>query len=379
VALQAFATLVAWVRLLEISYAFPTAGPQLLTVLYLLSDLIQFSLTLLFPLVVAFACAFMVLRGETGRAVGFDVGFAAALEVLISQTLNGEPQILRTLPFGEGGKGEVGDGEAGSGGDVSIDVSAFLLMTLFGFVVVVLLLSMVIARFSRTFATVSQSIDANYKLKFAQITVAYAARLRSSQLAPQPFNLVRRLVLLLFHDLPTMLSSAGGILTSVPRTSELSNSSTAMAEPCSAADLPKTVERFLHRAVSEVKLFPEFIAEHCASQEYLIAEECGRDVSHHIMETIAELTAMGEEQSAEQRLIDRALHAHVDSLRAHLLVLEEGLHSSEGGSQAAPTRRETSQPPMLGAMGRSTSCISVLRARAARASKDLGVDLRNGM
>ena len=43
VALQAFATLVAWVRLLEISYAFPTAGPQLLTVLYLLSDLIQVS------------------------------------------------------------------------------------------------------------------------------------------------------------------------------------------------------------------------------------------------------------------------------------------------------------------------------------------------
>ena len=106
----------------------------------------------------------MVLRGEAGRAVGIDVGFAAALELLIGQTLNGEPQILRTLPFGVDGEGEVGSGD-----DRSVDVSAYLLMTLFGFIVVVLLLSMVIARFSRTFATVSQSMDANYKLKFAQV------------------------------------------------------------------------------------------------------------------------------------------------------------------------------------------------------------------
>ena len=87
------------------------------------------------------------------------------------------------------------------------------------------------------------------------------------------------------------------------------------------------------------------------------------------METISELTAMGMEQSAEQRRRDRALRGHVDTLRAHLLVLEGGLlHSADGGSHAPPTRRETSQPPMLGAMGRSTSCVNVLRARASRAS-----------
>ena len=72
-----------------------------------------------------------------------------------------------------------------------------MLMATFGFFVVVLLLSMVIARFSKTVATVADSIDSNYKLKFAQMTVLYASRLRSSQLAPQPFNLLRRLLLLL--------------------------------------------------------------------------------------------------------------------------------------------------------------------------------------
>ena len=58
-----------------------------------------------------------------------------------------------------------------------------MLMATFGFFVVVLLLSMVIARFSKTVATVADSIDSNYKLKFAQMTVLYASRLRSSQLA----------------------------------------------------------------------------------------------------------------------------------------------------------------------------------------------------
>ena len=62
-----------------------------------------------------------------------------------------------------------------------IIVSSFILTALFGFIVVILLLSMIIARFSRTVASIDDSIDSIYKLKFAQMTVLYTARLQSSQ------------------------------------------------------------------------------------------------------------------------------------------------------------------------------------------------------
>ena len=105
-------------------------------------------------------------------------------------------------------------------------MSAFLLTALLGLLIVLLLLSMIIARFSLTVATIANSIDAIYKLKsaqttrtrtltltltrtrtlslsltlsrFAQMTVLYTARLRSSQLAPQPFNLLRRAMLVAY-------------------------------------------------------------------------------------------------------------------------------------------------------------------------------------
>jgi hypothetical protein len=80
----------------------------------------------------------------------------------------------------------------------AVVVSAFLLTALFGLLVILLLLSMIIARFSLTVSTIANSIDAIYKLKFAQMTVLYTARLRSSQLAPQPFNLLRRAMLVAY-------------------------------------------------------------------------------------------------------------------------------------------------------------------------------------
>ena len=52
----------------------------------------------------------------------------------------------------------------------TVVVSAFLLTALFGLLVILLLLSMIIARFSLTVATISNSIDAIYKLKFAQVS-----------------------------------------------------------------------------------------------------------------------------------------------------------------------------------------------------------------
>ena len=269
----------------------------------------------------------------------------------------------------------------------------------------------------------------------AQITVLYAARLRSSQLAPQPFNLVRRLVLLLFH-LPTKLTSAtsalitalGRLLTrradgpqhapprplwsssgdgpSMPRTSERSEQSMAMAELSSAhtvsskdrrrlqrlqrgqtrrgtvvlplddaeapsaegssVDLPKTVERFLNRAVSEVKLFPEFIAEHCASQEYLIAEECGRDMWHHILERVNAMEAGEKEHTDEQRRRDRNLRDQMYNLQAHLVLLEGNQYGAEEGAEGGPAYAMPSHPPMLGMAGRAPSCTNVTRAGLLR-------------
>ena len=62
VALQSFAVLVACARLLEVSYVFPKAGPQLLTVQFLVADLWHVSISLLSPLLLAVACAFVVLK-----------------------------------------------------------------------------------------------------------------------------------------------------------------------------------------------------------------------------------------------------------------------------------------------------------------------------
>ena len=76
--------------------------------------------------------------------------------MLIGATINSEPQDLQELPIDEtSGK--------------TIIVSSFLLTALFGLLVILLLLSMIIARFSLTVSNISNSIDAIYKLKFAQV------------------------------------------------------------------------------------------------------------------------------------------------------------------------------------------------------------------
>ena len=190
VALQSFAVLVAWARLLEISYVFPIAGPQLLTVQYLLADLWHVILSLLFPLLIAFTSSFVIMKQaitsqEFGPAAD---GYLDVLRLLIGATLNGEPEALQALPL---------DGVPAPEGRVTIVVS-FLLTVAFGFVVVLLLLSMIIARFSLTVSNISNCIDSIYKLKYAQITILYTNRLRSTQLAPQPFNLPRRVALTIY-------------------------------------------------------------------------------------------------------------------------------------------------------------------------------------
>lgn len=170
--LQSFATLVAWLRILRACYFFPYAGPQLLTLIYLLSDLMQFLVLMLFVLL-AFGCAFIVcLHGVAKRAAsaGFLdllLEFALILKQLVGVFLNGEPQALQDLPTN---LGSIGLEQPAAPPDTALMLSAFLLMVLFGCVVVVMLLSLVVARFSRSIHRINETSDRAFKLKFAQQT-----------------------------------------------------------------------------------------------------------------------------------------------------------------------------------------------------------------
>ena len=312
VSLQSFAVLVAYTRLLEVSYIFPKAGPQLLTLQFLIGDLWHVSVSLLSPLLLAVACAFVVLKqGFTSQPVGLAVdGYLDVLRILIGATINSEPQDLQELPIEEtSGK--------------TIIVSSFLLAALFGLIVILLLLSMIVARFSLTFSNISDSIDAIYKLKFAQITVLYTAQLRGSQLAPQPFNLLRRAILTLYA-LFAAVACRRSTRAPPPPARRLSRMMSAQQDIDMAAarvgataqiDMAVEVERFVQRATSHAKIFPEMLSELCASQEHRIVGEAGYNQMQVTME-------------------------QVDGLRLHILQIQGQLDQlSHTGSRLVPLGR----------------------------------------
>ena len=312
VSLQSFAVLVAYTRLLEVSYIFPKAGPQLLTLQFLIGDLWHVSISLLSPLLLAVACAFVVLKqGFTSQPVGLAVdGYLDVLRILIGATINSEPQDLQELPIEEtSGK--------------TIIVSSFLLAALFGLIVILLLLSMIVARFSLTFSNISDSIDAIYKLKFAQITVLYTAQLRGSQLAPQPFNLLRRAILTLYA-LFAAVACRRSTRAPPPPARRLSRMMSAQQDIDMAAarvgataqiDMAVEVERFVQRATSHAKIFPEMLSELCASQEHRIVGEAGYNQMQVTME-------------------------QVDGLRLHVLQIQGQLDQlSHTGSRLVPLGR----------------------------------------
>ena len=312
VSLQSFAVLVAYTRLLEVSYIFPKAGPQLLTLQFLIGDLWHVSISLLSPLLLAVACAFVVLKqGFTSQPVGLAVdGYLDVLRILIGATINSEPQDLQELPIEEtSGK--------------TIIVSSFLLAALFGLIVILLLLSMIVARFSLTFSNISDSIDAIYKLKFAQITVLYTAQLRGSQLAPEPFNLLRRAILTLYA-LFAAVACRRSTRAPPPPARRLSRMMSAQQDIDMAAarvgataqiDMAVEVERFVQRATSHAKIFPEMLSELCASQEHRIVGEAG----HNQMQVTME---------------------QVDGLRLHILQIQGQLDQlSHTGSRLVPLGR----------------------------------------
>ena len=312
VSLQSFAVLVACTRLLEVSYIFPKAGPQLLTLQFLIGDLWHVSISLLSPLLLAVACAFVVLKqGFTSQPIGLAVdGYLDVLRILIGATINSEPQDLQELPIEEtSGK--------------TIIVSSFLLAALFGLIVILLLLSMIVARFSLTFSNISDSIDAIYKLKFAQITVLYTAQLRGSQLAPQPFNLLRRAILALYA-LFAAVQCRRSTRPPPPPVRRFSRMMSAHQDIDMAAarvgataqiDMAVEVERFVQRATSHAKIFPEMLSELCASQEHRIVGEAGYNQMQVTME-------------------------QVDGLRLHVLQIQGQLDQlSHTGSRLVPLGR----------------------------------------
>ena len=312
VSLQSFAVLAACARVLEVSYIFPKAGPQLLTLQFLIGDLWHVSISLLSPLLLAVACAFVVLKqGFTSQPVGLAVdGYLDVLRILIGATINSEPQDLQELPIEEtSGK--------------TIIVSSFLLAALFGLIVILLLLSMIVARFSLTFSNISDSIDAIYKLKFAQITVLYTAQLRGSQLAPQPFNLLRRAILTLYA-LFAAVACRRSTRPPPPPARRLSRMMSAQQDIDMAAarvgataqiDMAVEVERFVQRATSHAKIFPEMLSELCASQEHRIVGEAGYNQMQVTME-------------------------QVDGLRLHVLQIQGQLDQlSHTGSRLVPLGR----------------------------------------
>ena len=80
----------------------------------------------------------------------------------------------------------------------------WIVMALFGIVVVLLLLNLLIARFAKTFDVVHENLDANFKVAFARVVLKGA----SQELVPPPFNLLRRTMLLCYSVLASFTTLA---------------------------------------------------------------------------------------------------------------------------------------------------------------------------
>lgn len=180
----------------QVLYIWPSSGPLLIMALRMLSDLFQF-LTLATFVVFAFAAAFFVLLRVEGvadagavddtdldplaslldaeevplaylsqrRALksgggvtehgtslnGGKLSFMTVLTVLAEGTMDGEPDRIMALVSGAH----------------LLSSFAWILMALFGIIVVLLLLNLLIARFAKTFDMVYENLDANFKVNFA--------------------------------------------------------------------------------------------------------------------------------------------------------------------------------------------------------------------
>ena len=170
------------------------------------------------------------------------------------------------------------------------------------------------------------------------MTVLYTARLRSSQLAPQPFNLLRRAMLTIYalaeipfaahrgargrvqeeHAVGCTLPPARGLSRRMSGAQDI-NTAAARVGAAHWINMAVEVERFVQRATSHAKIFPEMLSEQCASQEHRIVDEAGCNQMQVTME-------------------------QVDGLRLHILQIQGQLdqlsHTADtGGHLVAPLAR----------------------------------------
>jgi len=309
--LQAWGTLAGWLRLLELAFVLPNAGPKILTVFSLLNDLGGTGTVVLFVLF-AFTCAFSVLTHDASvpRDATFSARMANVMTLLLGVTLNGEPltisehfawtahaggALFDVSPFDVDGASQLNR--------AAPDWVGFMLMAVFGLAVVILMLNMVIASFARIVDRQDENIDANYKLKFAQAVAEASMRMRSSQLVPPPFNLFRRLTLALYRPLRIRHQRvAEGAKEDRAMADLLTDPTELMSETEAASiDLPFEVDKFITRAVRDVKMFPDAVVAFAVQHEHIVNDDEESDAlwRTRLNERIGEVKRASETSMAE--------------------------------------------------------------------------------
>ncbi|KAL1520012.1 hypothetical protein AB1Y20_023492 [Prymnesium parvum] len=187
--LQTFAAALVYLRLMKILYIFPGIGLMLLMTLRMLGDLRQF-LVLLSCVLAAFASALYVWAAfwnpillEANERAGSSSFSQAGL--LLTWWRMVDEALLNTTPT------QLID--AGRSATMLFVVGTIML--LFYIVVSLLLLNLLIARFSKSFDVIHERYDLNAALVFARICVAPEV----VDLIPMPFSIVRWIVLEIYY------------------------------------------------------------------------------------------------------------------------------------------------------------------------------------
>ena len=244
--------------------------------------------------------------------------------------------------------------------------------------VVLLLLTMIIARFSASAERASEFVDLNYKLKFAHMVVTYRAAIYSERLAPQPFSLPRALVLHAYHVFGRIAGvtrkNAHGAAPRSPTRSRPTAEGVAHRPVATWSSPPSTktresefarqrsrkpgseklgtrraptgwisevelqhmvgteldmakvgplqvaeeVTKFMGRALSDRQLFPEFVVEHCMGLEHNINADSERNKWQLLMERISTLVHKQDLAIAEVREKHTTLQGQVERLSSAL-------------------------------------------------------------
>ena len=143
----------------------------------------------------SFACAFCVLTHDASapRDETLFARLGNVMTLLLGVTLNGEPLTISEYFVWSRADASPFDSDSATQLESSApDWVGFAMMAIFGFAVVILMLNMVIASFSRIVDRQDENIDANYKLKFAQALFALPLVHTPSDVFPACWPFLRR-------------------------------------------------------------------------------------------------------------------------------------------------------------------------------------------